>query len=48
MIDYLEPIEGELYKLGDDIRKIFEKLDGGIRIDRYPDGPWRAIEVGWC
>jgi hypothetical protein len=32
IIDYLEVIEGEFYKIGDDIRKIYEKLDRGIAL----------------
>ena len=32
IIDYLEPIEGEFFKIGDNIRKIFQKLDRGIAL----------------
>lgn len=30
IVDYLEVIEGEFYKIGDHIRKIYQKLDRGI------------------
>jgi hypothetical protein len=32
IIDYLEVVEGEFFKVGDNIRKIFEKLDRGIAL----------------
>ena len=32
IIDYLEVIEGEFYKIGDNIRKIYEKLNSGIAL----------------
>lgn len=32
IIDYLEVMEGEFFKVGDSIRKIFEKLDKGIAL----------------
>jgi hypothetical protein len=32
IIDYLEVVEGEFFRIGDNIRKIFEKLDKGIAL----------------
>jgi len=32
VIDYLEAIEGEYYKIGDNIRKIYERLNKGIAV----------------
>jgi hypothetical protein len=32
IVDYLEVTDGEFYKIGDNIRKIYEKLDSGIAL----------------
>ena len=32
IIDYLEVVDGEFFKIGDNIRKIYEKLDSGIAL----------------
>jgi putative DNA primase/helicase len=45
IIDYLEVIEGEFFKVGDNIRKIFEKLDRGIALVSIQMDPGK--QLGW-